>query len=186
MKATLISLVAVSLTAGIARAEVPKKPPLKTYTKLWSESPICSKPPQAKPEHEDSAMADWTLGGVSEIEGGNRVTLLHKKNAGESMVIRPGSVQKRTPDKIESDITPGDSGTFKLDRVEYGKGGWKDISVHLSDGTRSGVVRFDEKNLIPKASAPVAGKHPGQPGPPNPQAPAPSGTRPRVAQPVKR
>jgi len=172
MKTPLFSILAIALAAGIAGAEPPKKPALTTYTKLWTDSPFTTKPPPAAAKEEDSAMADWTLGGVSEVEGGYMVTLLHKKNAGESMILRPGNIQKTTADAIEW-LKPGDPGTFKLDRVEYGKGGWKDITVHLMAGTRSGVVRFDEKNLTPKASAPAQGNRPGQqvPGQPIPGQP---------------
>lgn len=188
MKTPLFSILAVSLAAGTASAEPPKKPPLTTYTKLWSDSPFTTKPPPAAMKEEDSAMADWTLGGVSEVDGGYMVTLLHKKNAGESMIIRPRNIQKVTADAIEW-LKPGDPGTFKLDRVEYGKGGWKDISVHLMAGTRSGVVRFDEKNLTPKASAPAAGTRPGQPGQPGqggPGQPVPGqpGAQPTPNQPT--
>ena len=134
-------------------------------------------------------MADWTLGGVSEVQGGYRVTLLHKKNAGESMILRPEGVQKISADKIERGFKPGEAGTFKLDRVEYGKGGWKDISVHLTDGSRSGVLRFDEKNLMPKASAPAPANRPGPAGQAAPQAPGAGVERKahnRVPQPLKR
>ncbi|QJE94230.1 hypothetical protein [Luteolibacter luteus] len=187
MKALPFSIFAVSLAAGIASAEPPKKPPLTTYTKLWSDSPFTTKPPPAAAKEEDSAMADWTLGGVSEVEGGYMVTLLHKKNAGESMILRPKNIQKITADEIEW-LKPGDPGTFKLDRVEYGKGGWKDITVHLVAGARSGVVRFDEKNLTPKASGPAPGNRqgqPGQPGQPVPGQPAQQpGAQPTNQQPA--
>lgn len=180
MKTLPFSILAVSLAAGIASAEPPKKPPLTTYTKLWSDSPFTTKPPPAAAKEEDSALADWTLGGVSEVAGGYMVTLLHKKNAGESIILRPDNIQKTTADAIEW-LKPGDPGTFKLDRVEYGKGGWKDITVHLMSGSRSGTVRFDEKNLTPKASAPAPGNRPpGQPGQPVPGQPVP---QPGVQQP---
>jgi len=189
MKTPLFSIIAVTLSAGIAVAEMPRKPEVDTFGKLWRDSPFTTKPLPPAPDQPDSPMADWTLGGVSEVNGGYMVTLLHKKNAGESMIIRPEGVQKISADRIERGIIPGEAGTFKLDRVEYGKGGWKDISVHLTAGSRSGVVRFDEKNLTPKASAPAAGNRPGPAGQPNPQAPAPSGERKahvRVPEPVKR
>lgn len=182
MRTLPLSIFAVSLAAGIASAEPPRKPPLTTYTKLWSDSPFTSKPPPPTAKEEDSAMADWTLGGVSEVEGGYMVTLLHKKNAGESMILRPANVQKSTADKIEW-LKPGDPGTFKLDRVEYGKGGWKDITVHLLAGTRSGTVRFDEKNLNPKASAPAQGNRPGQPVPGQP-VPQPGAVKPNQPTPA--
>lgn len=171
MKTPLLSIIAVSISAGLASAEVPKKAPLTTYTKLWTDSAICSKPiPTAGPE-KISPMADWSLGGVSEVTGGYMVTLVHKKNAGESMVIRPDGVQKTSADKIERGITPGEAGTFKLDRVEYGEGGWKDISVHLTGTAGSGVVRFDENNLTPKASTPAASNRPAANAHPNQAAP---------------
>lgn len=184
MKTPLFSIIAVSLAAGIVSADVPAKPPLATYSKLWTDSVLCSAPEPSRPPGPDQAMADWALGGVSEIKGGYMITLFHRKNAGESMIIRPGGVQKITAGKIERGITPGEAGTFKLDRVEFGKGGWREISVHLSGRSGSGVVRFDEKDLMPKAPAPPAGHRPAanvHPYPANPQA-AP-GTPVREARP---
>ncbi|QJE98254.1 hypothetical protein [Luteolibacter luteus] len=181
-------MVAVLLSAGLASAEIPRKAERDTYSKLWEASPFTTKPINPLKPESSSPMADWTLGGVSEIHGGYVVTLVHKKNAGESMIIRPDGVQKTSADKIERGITPGEAGTFKLDRVDYGQGGWKDISVHLSDGARLGVVRFDEKNLVPKTSAPAAGNRPGpsvQPNQANPQGAPGTPGRPRLSAPPK-
>lgn len=150
-------------------ADVPSKPADTKYSTLWSNSPFTSKPPPPPPGDVDEAFADWTLGGVSSVEGGYMITLLHKKNAGETQIIRPRGIQKTTADKIEW-LETGAPGTFKLDKVERGKGGWKDISVHLTSGGKSGVVRFDDKNLVPKSSGPApVGNRQGQPGQPGVQ-----------------
>ena len=126
------------------------------------------------------------------------VTLQHKKNAGETQVIRPSGTMKRFADRME-ELAPGASGSFKVDRVEFGKKSWMDTVVHLSAGGRSGVVKFDEKSTTPKAAAaPPQNRVPGQPQQNNPQVQqpvqqqpgqqpqAPRVNRPRIPQPAPR
>jgi hypothetical protein len=152
MKTRSISTFALLLCAAVASAEVPSKAPVGRYSLLWE----AGRSPFTTPKKEASApranpLEDWSLGGVSEITGGYMITLNHRKNAGETLVIRPDGVQKLLPDKVER-LEPGAPGTFKLDRVEYGKGGWQDISVHLSAGSEVAVIRFDEDSIAPKRS----------------------------------
>jgi hypothetical protein len=180
MKTSIFPILAIVLSGSLAFAAAPEKAPLTKYTTLWSNSPFTTKPPPPTAKEEDSALADWTLGGVSAVEGGYMITLHHKKNAGESQIIRPRGVQKIFPDKIEW-LAPGAPGTFKLERVERGKGGWKGTEVHLLAGAKSGVVRFDEKNLVPKASAPAQGRQGQQPGQPG-QQPGQPGAQPAPGQ----
>ena len=152
MKTSVLMLLAVLLPAGLSFGGVPTKAPDSKYSTLWSNSPFTSKPPPPKPTDNPSLLADWTLGGVSAVEGGYMITLQHKKNAGEYQIIRPRGVQMVKADEVKW-VEHGAPGTFKLDRVERGEGGWKGIKVHLLAGGKPGIVRFDDKNLVPKAAA---------------------------------
>jgi hypothetical protein len=200
MKASLILSLSTLLAIGVASADVPRKPSNASYAHLWNNSPFTSKPPPPVQGEQVGAFDDWALAGVSEIEGGYMVTLQHKKNTGEMQTIRPSGTIKHFPDRME-EIAPGASGSFKVDRVEFGKTKWMDTVVHLSAGGRSGSVKFDEKTTTPKAGAAPQQK-PGQQGQqPNPQLQAiqqkaqqqqgtqpqpPRVTRPRIPQPAPR
>jgi hypothetical protein len=202
MKTSAILSVSAFLLIGAASADVPKKPSNASYAHLWNNSPFTSKPPPVDPGPVVGAFDDWVLGGVSEVEGGYMVTLQHKKNAGESQILRPTGTMKYFPDRME-ELPPGASGSFKVDRVEFGKTSWMDTVVHLSAGGRSGSVKFDEKTMTPKAGAAPQQKPghqpPGQQQPqaqPNPQLQPlqqqgqqpqpPRVTRPRIPQPTPR
>ncbi len=177
---------ALVLPAGLSFGDIPRKAPDSKYSTLWSNSPFTSKPPPAEATQQESALADWTLGGVSKLEDGYMVTLQHKKNAGEYQIIRPRGVQMVKPDEIKW-LDAGAAGAFKVERVEPGKTGWKDMAVYILAGGKTGVVRFDEKNLTPKASAAPQGNRPGQqpgkpgaqPVPGQPTPPATGGRQPR-------
>jgi hypothetical protein len=163
-----IAFLALILTAPAVLAAPPKKAPDSNYTHLYTNSPFTSKPLPPKGPDVVDTFEDWALGGVSEIEGGYMVTLFHKKNAGETQVIRPRGTMVSKKDEMEW-LEPGAPGTFKVERVEYGKESWKDTVVVLSGGSRSGQVKFDEKLIVPKASAPPQqqqARQPGQPGQP--------------------
>ena len=202
MKTSAILSFSAFLLIGAASADVPRKPSNASYAHLWNNSPFTSKPPPANPDPVAGAFDDWVLGGVSEVEGGYMVTLQHKKNAGETQIVRPTGTMKYFPDRME-ELPPGASGSFKVDRVEFGKTSWMDTVVHLSAGGRSGTVKFDEKTTTPKAGAAPQQK-PGQQQPqgqqPNPQLQQlqqqqgqqgqqpqpPRVTRPRIPQPTPR
>jgi len=152
--------------AGVAFAGAPQKKNVNSYSPLWTNSPFTSKPPPAERGPEVSAFDDWALGGVSEIDGGYMVTLLHKKNAGETQIIRPSGTRVTTKGEMKH-LPPGDPAAFKVERVEFGKSSWKETTVQLSSGGRVGAVKFDDKLLAPTASAaPAPGRPPGQPGQP--------------------
>lgn len=186
MKASLILSLSTLLAIGVASADVPRKPSNASYAHLWNNSPFTSKPPPPVQGEQVGAFDDWALAGVSEIEGGYMVTLQHKKNAGEYQIIRPRGVQMVKPDEIKW-LDAGAAGAFKVERVEPGKTGWKDMAVYILAGGKTGVVRFDEKNLTPKASAAPQGNRPGQqpgkpgaqPVPGQPTPPATGGRQPR-------
>jgi len=186
MRTSAITLLGMLLAIGSSSAELPRKKSLNSYSHLWTNSPFTSKPPPAKQEEQPSAMDDWNLGGVSEVEGGYMITLQHKKNAGESQIITPRGTMKYFADHME-DLATGASGTFKVDRVEF-KSSWMDTVVHLSSGGRTGVVKFDDKTTTPKAAAAppprVNGQQP-QPGQPIPQPGAVQQPNAQQQQPVR-
>src|SRR5687767_13236607 len=77
MKTSIFSILAMILSGSLAFAAAPQKTPLTKYSPLWSNSPFTTKPPP-KPQGEDpSVLDDWTLGGVSAVEGGYMITLHH-------------------------------------------------------------------------------------------------------------
>jgi hypothetical protein len=167
-----IAFLALVLASSAAFAAPPKKAPDHNYTHLYTNSPFTTKPPPPDRPEEVNTFEDWALGGVSEIDGGYMVTLLHKKNAGETQVIRPRGTIVKAKDEMKW-LDPGAAGSFKVERVEYGKTSWKDTAVVLSGGGRTGQVKFDDKLIVPKAAAPPQNnRQPGQPGqPPGAQNP---------------
>lgn len=171
MKA-MISIGSVMIFASaLAFAGAPVKKPDTSYTHLSSNSPFTSKPPPQVTEAGPAPLDDWALGGVSEIEGGYMVTIFHKKNAGETQIIRPSGTMVKVKDEMKW-LNPGAPGSYKVERVEYGKESWKDTVVYLSSGSGSDKVAFDDKLLAPAASAaPAQNRGPGQPGAPG-QPPA--------------
>jgi hypothetical protein len=166
MKATISIGSVMIFASAIAFAAAPVKKPDTSYTHLSSNSPFTSKPPPPVKGDEATPLDDWALGGVSEVEGGYMVTIFHKKNAGETQIIRPSGTMVKVKDEMKW-INPGAAGSYKVERVEYGKESWKDTVVYLSSGSRSDKVAFDEKLLAPAASAaPTQNRGPGQPGQP--------------------
>ena len=159
---TFTSLALLFAAAGLASADAPKKPSVGSYAHLWNNSPFTSKPPPPEKGPESSAVDEWALRGVSEVEGGYMVRLQHKKNAGETQIIRPSGTMKYFADRME-EVVAGASGAFKVDSVDFGKDKWMETVVHLSSGGRSGIVKFDDKALLPKAGA--AAPRNGQPNP---------------------
>lgn len=154
----------VAATAAFAGAPVKKQD--SSYTHLSTNSPFTSKPPPPVREEGPPPLDDWALGGVSEVDGGYMVTIFHKKNVGEMQIIRPSGTLKKAKDEMEW-INPGAAGSYKVERVEYGKDSWKDTVVYLNSGGKSDKVAFDEKLLTPAASAtPTQNRPPNQPGQP--------------------
>jgi hypothetical protein len=136
-----------------AASELPEKAALSRYTGLWSNSPFTSRPPPAAAEELVNPLSDFTLLGVSPINGGYRVTLFDKKKPTERIMVE--SDNPRSPYKVLEVLRkPGDPlGT----------------TVRLSSGTTMGTVAYDEKslNIAPRGAAPPP---PMQP-PPNPGIP---------------
>lgn len=178
MKVTISTASVMILASSIAFAGAPVKKPDTSYSHLSTNSPFTSKPPPKPTDPEATPLDDWALGGVSEVEGGYMVTIFHKKNAGETQIIRPNGTLVKAKDEMKW-INPGAAGSYKVERVEYGKESWKDTVVYLSSGSRSDKVAFDDKLLAPAASAaPAQNRGPGQPGQPNAQQPQPGAAAP--------
>lgn len=164
MKTFIVSASLALLLVPAAFAGKPEKKPDTAYLHLSSNSPFTSKPPPPVKPDEAPPLEDWALGGVSEVEGGYMVTLFHKKNAGEMQIIRPSGTLKKAKDEMEW-INPGAPGSYKVERVEYGKESWKDTVVYLNSGGRSDKVAFDDKLLAPAAAAAAPNQN-RPPGPP--------------------
>ena len=189
-----IAFLTLLLAGTTAFAAPPQKAPLSKYQHLSGNSPFTTKPIQKTEEHADTTFEDWALGGVSEVEGGYMVTLVHKKNQGETQIIKPRGTVHSSKDEMEW-LNPGDPKAFKVEKVTYGKTSWKDTTVLVSSGGKNGTMKFDDKQLTPAASAAPGnrqggppgqppgqpGAQPGQPGAPNPavnqpgQVPQPQG-----------
>ncbi|WP_193211679.1 hypothetical protein [Luteolibacter marinus] len=178
MKTPLLAFSSFVLAAGMACASPPAKKNVNSYNSLWTNSPFTSKPPPPGPTEAADPIGDWVLGGVSEIDGGYMVTIINKKNAGESQVIYPHGIRKSAGDEMEW-IEPGTAGAFAVDRVQYGTDSWKDTAVFLSSGGKVvGSVKFDDKLLTPTAAAPPPQPKPGQPAAkPGTNPPTPPGVR---------
>lgn len=175
MKA-LICMIALTATA---LAEPPVKKSLGEYSPLWTNSFFTSKPPPQGPNEAESAFTDWSLGGVSPVDGGYMITLFNRKKPEMTMTITPKRAITNDGTTMETS-EPGKGGTFSFVKVEQGKTSWKETKVTLMAGGKVGVLGFDTKSIIPKASAAPAGNRQGQPGQPQP---APGGVQVNVPPP---
>ncbi|MCW1920929.1 restriction endonuclease subunit S [Luteolibacter arcticus] len=176
-----IAFLTLLLAGTSAFAAPPVKKPVTSYLHLSQNSPFTAKPPPpAGPQAVDN-FEDWALGGVSEVEGGYMVTLVHKKNQGETQIIKPRGTVHNAKEEMTW-LNPGDPKAFKVDSVKYGKTSWKDTTVTISTGGKTGTVKFDDKQLAPAAAAaPAQNRQQGQPGqPPQPgqAVPAPAAGQP--------
>jgi hypothetical protein len=181
MKTTaFLTLLFAGTTAFGAPSGAPQKAPLQKYSPLWTSSPFTVKPIVTGQPQGPSAFEDWALGGVSEVEGGYMVTLVHRKNQGETQVIKPKGTVHSSKDEMEW-LNPGDPKAFKVDKVTYGKTSWKDTTVTVSTGGKTGTIKFDDKQLTPAASAAPGGRQGGPPGQPQPGQPGQPGMPPNPA-----
>lgn len=140
--------------AGIASAEVPKKAPLSRYNGLWTNSPFTSKPPVVGEVEEANPLEDYALIGVSPIDNnGFRVTLINKKKPDERITVDSGK---------------GASG-FSIVGVDRKPGDPLGTAVRMKSGSKSGIVKFDEKLLTIAAPKPAAVQQPNIPGQPQQQ-----------------
>jgi hypothetical protein len=171
--------------AGMALGDVPKKPPLNSYSKLWTDSPFTTKPPPPEVAGPENPLSDYGLIGVSPIGGDNyRVTILNKKSPDEPRIY------------LE---TGREVAGFKLLKVNRKHGDPLATTVQVQTGSSTGTISVDEKLLTlatpppPKVAAPAPGGQNGAPPvpgqPPQPganNAPQPGNgrtPRPRVVPP---
>ena len=181
-----IAFLTLLVAGSAALAAPPAKKPVNAYRHLWNPSSPFTSPPVANPGGPVvTPFEDWALGGVSEVEGGYMVTLVHKKNVGETRIIKPRGTVHSSKDEMKW-LNPGDPKGFKVERVNFGKANWKDTTVLISSGGGSATMKFDDKQLAPVASAASAqNRQPGQPGlqpqvqPGQPVLPSVGGAQPR-------
>ncbi len=148
-------LITLSL-CQLAAASQPKSIKPGQYDRLVKESPFTSKVRFVNPPPVD-VFADYVLAGVTPLEGSYLVSLFDKKKPEERISI------------------PGNSLGFRVVEVRPGNDGPLSTSVVIGNGTKTGVVGFDEKLLVlkspttskPQASNPniqmPAGNHPPRP-----------------------
>lgn len=137
--------------AGLpALAAVPAKKPLVAYALLWTRSPICSPPGTTCSLPAFNPFAEWTLGGVSAVSEGYRVTLINRQQPDQQRVLRSG----------ESD-------PFRIESVRFGTDSWKATTVVLNCNGFSQQLGFEDAFIRPKSlhAAPAAANAPAG-GPP--------------------
>ena len=139
MHSTAILIFSVLATTGAAMAGVPQKAPLGHYQGLWHSSPFTSPPTREIQPALPSLSNDLTLGGVSPIPGGYRVTILTKGSKPERITLDSGkSVQG-----------------LRIGKVEFHSDDPLETIVHISSGDRSGQLRFDRSSLVAKPPSQV-------------------------------
>lgn len=146
-----LSTVVLTLLAQVALSAPPATPSPSRYSTLSTDSPFTTKPVVVGIE-APNPLEDYALGGITPLAGGNyMVTLLYKKKPDERIYI------------------PGNKEGFKLLEVRPGTKGPLSTTAMISNGTKTGLVSFDDKLLVIKANVakPQPGQ-PGQPGQPNP------------------
>ena len=148
MNTRAILLASLALT-GTTMAEMPRKAPLTTYARLWTDSPFTTKPKQEGPVEGPNILDDYALLGIAPISEGYRVTIMNKKNPEERVFVESG----KTVDG------------FKIVEVIRKAGDPLGTVVRMMSGSVTGTVAFDEKLLTIKTAAPAApaGARPSQP-----------------------
>lgn len=151
----LIALSLCQLALGSAPTSV--KP--DRYGRLVNDSPFGTKRDIPKPAAPD-LFADYSLAGVTPLEGGYLVSLFNKKKPEERISI------------------PGNFLGLSVVEVRPGNDGPLSTTVVISKGSDVGVIGFDEKLLVLKTPATA------KPKATNPNVQMPGGNvppRPRVA-----
>lgn len=155
MKAIFRIALATLAAHGLVAADSPKKAPITKYTKLWQDSPFTSKPLPPPPDDPAPAFEDYSLAGVSPIEGGYRVTLMEKKDPTKRHFI------------YSDDPNPPKG--FKILGVTRKADDPRGTVVRLSTGSQVGTVTYDDKLMTIAAPKPQAPQQPAIPGQPVPQ-----------------
>ncbi len=170
---TLLSFV----ICAFSHAEIPEKKPAQYYSKLWTNSPFTTKPPEIINPIIGDPFKDYHLTGIAPVEGGYRITIANKK------------------DKKKTVIEPGSTSKFKVISVKRNPEVSLGTVVTLDDGRVQGEVRFEPTlvvlNTPTTATKPVNQLPPGTPNVVNPEQPnngeavQPPPRRPRVVPPSK-
>lgn len=172
---TFITLLCLAF-CSISLANSPEKIPLQSYSKLWTNSPFTTPPVKIGPAVPENSFKDYHLTGIAPVEGGYRITISHKKNNNERVVIEPGTAAK-----------------FQVLRVERNPEITLGTVVTLTDGRVQGEVRFEPTLVVlntPTNAKPADKFPPGfdpnqQNQPNNGQVSPPQTPRSRIVPPVK-
>jgi len=147
-------ILACLLAGGSALASVPSsRTGSRDYPYAPDKSPFTS-PAKVVVEAPVPLLADWSLAGVAEVQDGYLITLSHRQKAGERMTLRSAG-----------------QGTFKVDRVDFGKD-WRETVVHISSGGLSTALRFDPAAMVPASKAAATAPVPAN----SLKTPAPAGS----------
>jgi hypothetical protein len=156
-------------------AEIPEKKNPQFYSKLWTNSPFTTKPIDTRQPPAETVFNDYHLTGIAPVEGGHRITITHKKNIKDKIIIEPGSKSK-----------------FQVISVNRNPETRLGTIVTLTDGRVQGEVRFEPTLVVLNAPMNANPQIQGQaelppgvnPNQPNNAVPAPNITpRPRVITP---
>ena len=171
-----VSILCLFLPIAV-HAGVPQQPQMTAYSRLWTDSPFTAKPPPPPPAETVNPFEGYSLGGVSRVQGGYFVILLHDKE----------------PEKKVT-IVPGQKSDWQILEVKWSDTFWRETTVRVRHGGREGTLAFDEAQLTlaaaPKAPAqqnpnrpPLPGAVPGQPNLPGGPPGSGRGLRNRVVVP---
>ncbi len=177
-----VSLLTLLASAAASRAlEPPKQAPLTRYAQLWTQSPFTTPAPPPPAAEEPNPFEGMVLRGIIPLDnGGYIITIFDKKD----------------PTKLTRIDTERKDAEYIVDKVEREQGNRMGTLVHLTKGSMSGSVGYDETLSVVKAPAPQPAQPQqqqqtqaaGQPGAPQmPQvAGQPAGRQPRqrVIQPA--
>ncbi|GAA5484346.1 hypothetical protein [Haloferula sargassicola] len=131
MKTILLLTAALSLPL---LAAPPREPTLTRYSSLWTDSPFTTKPPPPEGPVAVNPFEGYSLGGISKLEDGYFAILLNAKDPEEKVLIRPG---------YKSD--------FEILEVNWSDTNWKETTVKVKNGAKTGTIAFDDAQLSLKA-----------------------------------
>ncbi len=127
-------------------AAPPKEPQLTRYTRLWTDSPFTAKPPPPTAPEAINPFEGYSLGGVTKLKDGYFVVVLNDKDPEKKVLIRPGYKSE-----------------FEVVDVSWSDTNWKDTTVRVKQGSRTGTLAFDDAQLnlkAPVAATPASNVNP--------------------------
>ena len=161
--ATIGLVMAGAMAASLAEG-VPKKQPVGRYAKLWTVSPLTERPPPLPKGEEVSELDDYTLAGVSPLEGGYSVILINKKKREDRVHLIPGMKNSKG---------------FQVISVRQDPFSKSNTSVEIQTAAgKKGRVTYEDKFLALKAPAAVAKPPAGKAKPKTPITPPPAAKTP--------